>query len=331
MYQIVGEQSGKCLNIPLSSTSDGALLEILTCTGGANQLFRPATAPGGYTFTNVNSGKCLDAVNTTKGTRLAQSTCNGSLTQVFLPLSVIRSGYYTMNNAASTYCIDVESGITYENTVVHQWSCTGATNQSWQFGLIAGPCTPEGDATFCTRLGANCGQMKGSDNCGTIRAVRNCGPCPSIVQACGVTTPNVCGVIGKTNLAQGGTATASVAGAAGNAFDGDAMTKYYIVGTSTPWIAYQFAGAATKVVTSYSVTSGNDWTDRDPAAWQLQGSNDGMNWTTLDTQIGQYFGNRFQTNYFTFTNATAYSNYRLNVTANDGSPDFQLAEIQLFP
>ncbi len=145
-----------------------------------------------------------------------------------------------------------------------------------------------------------------------------------------MTTPNACGVIGKTNLAQGGTATASDPGPVNNVFDGNAATKWYFINSPRPWIAYQFGGVMRYVVTSYSVTSGDDWPDRDPAAWQLQGSNDGTTWTTLDTRTNEYFGNRAQTNYYAFTNAVAYASYRFTVTANAGSPDFQVAEIQLF-
>ncbi len=59
-------------------------------------------------------------------------------------------------------------------------------------------------------------------------------------------------------------------------------------------------------------------------------SNDGLTWTTVDTRTGQTFAARFQTNNYMFTNGTAYPRYRLNVTANSGGPDLQLAELQLF-
>ena len=71
---------------------------------------------------------------------------------------------------------------------------------------------------------------------------------------------------------------------------------------------------------------------RDPTSWRLEGTNDATlaTWTTLDTRTSEYFGNRAQTSYYAFTNAVAYGYYRFTVTANAGSPDFQVAEIQLF-
>jgi hypothetical protein len=81
-----------------------------------------------------------------------------------------------------------------------------------------------------------------------------------------------------------------------------------------------------KIVTSYSVTSGNDSPDRDPKNWTLHGSNDNINWTPLDNQNNQAFTSRKQTKTYSFSNLTTYKYYRLTVSANNGSADFQLAE-----
>ncbi|MBL8953029.1 MAG: hypothetical protein JNK82_19785 [Myxococcaceae bacterium] len=48
-------------------------------------------------------------------------------------------------------------------------ACTAA-------GQCMSTCTPETDAAFCTRLGAQCGSKSGADNCGTSRTVY-CGAC----------------------------------------------------------------------------------------------------------------------------------------------------------
>ena len=42
-------------------------------------------------------------------------------------------------------------------------------------------------------------------------------------------------------------------------------------------------------VVHYALTSANDSPERDPKDWQLQGSQNGSDWTTLDTQSGQDF------------------------------------------
>jgi fibronectin type 3 domain-containing protein/regulation of enolase protein 1 (concanavalin A-like superfamily) len=135
----------------------------------------------------------------------------------------------------------------------------------------------------------------------------------------------------------GGTATADSQNngngeGAAQAFDGNVNTKWYTTDSgSSAWLQYQYAGGATKVVTGYQITSANDVPQRDPDNWQFLGSNDGTTWTTLDTQSGQTFASRFQTNNYPISNTQAYQYYRLNVTANAGGTGYgvQLSELTL--
>jgi hypothetical protein len=65
-----------------------------------------------------------------------------------------------------------------------------------------GTCTPESDATFCTRLGKNCGTVSGTDNCGSARTVTSCGTCTSPATCGGAGTANVCGGAPSGDTAQ---------------------------------------------------------------------------------------------------------------------------------
>jgi hypothetical protein len=143
------------------------------------------------------------------------------------------------------------------------------------------------------------------------------------------------GVCPLPNLARGGTVTSSNPYVPPEdmtkAFDGQVATKWYAGnGVRTGWIAYDFAGATSHTVTSYAITSANDFPPRDPMNWQLDGSNDGTNWTLVDARMAQVFADRFQPNHYTCATSGAYQRYRLNVTANNGGTDLQLAELQLF-
>ena len=53
---------------------------------------------------------------------------------------------------------------------------------------------------------------------------------------------------------------------------------------------------------------------------------------TLDSRSGQFVGAaRFQTNSYSIANTTAFQQYRLRFTANNGdAARFQLAEVQMF-
>ncbi len=132
------------------------------------------------------------------------------------------------------------------------------------------------------------------------------------------------------NVATGGTPNDSRNNAAnaGNAFDGNSGSYWFYSGVMG-WLQYDLGH--TETVQRYTVISANDKIGRDPKDWQFQGSNDGVNWTTLDTQSGQAFANRFQLNSYTIASPGAYRWYRLNITSNNGDTGFtDLAEIGLF-
>ncbi|WP_223167178.1 GH92 family glycosyl hydrolase [Nonomuraea sp. SYSU D8015] len=111
-----------------------------------------------------------------------------------------------------------------------------------------------------------------------------------------------------------------------NLADGDANTKW-LVFTGTGWAQYGLSGPV--AVVHYALTSAGDAPERDPRDWQLQGSQDGQNWTTLDTRTGETFTSRLQRKEYRFSNATAYAHYRLNVTRVGSGSILQLAEWEL--
>lgn len=108
--------------------------------------------------------------------------------------------------------------------------------------------------------------------------------------------------------------------------DQDVNTKW-LAFERTAWIELQLSEPDT--VVKYAFTSANDYPGRDPRDWTLSGSNDGENWTTLDTRTNEVFEERFQTKIYEFDNETAYQYYRFDIAKNAGDGLTQLAEIQL--
>ncbi len=90
------------------------------------------------------------------------------------------------------------------------------------------------------------------------------------------------------------------------------------------WV--QYAMNRPTVVRRYALTSANDFPGRDPKNWTLQGSKDGAKWDVLDTRNEQNFAARGQKQEYNFPNNIAYSYYRLNVGANHGDVNTQLAD-----
>lgn len=114
---------------------------------------------------------------------------------------------------------------------------------------------------------------------------------------------------------------------AAKAFDGSSTTKW-MVSSTAGWLAANLGTA--RMITSYVLTSANDVPTRDPRDWQLQGSNDGTTWITVDTRTAQTFASRFERRVFTVYSPGNYNRYRLNITANNGEIRTQLAEFELY-
>jgi len=96
---------------------------------------------------------------------------------------------------------------------------------------------------------------------------------------------------------------------------------------NTAWVIYTLAEPM--LVTDYALTSANDAPDRDPKNFTIEGSNDGTDWVTLDTQNDQTFPARQTTYPYATDNTVAYSRYRLGVSANSGGTLTQLADWDL--
>lgn len=111
--------------------------------------------------------------------------------------------------------------------------------------------------------------------------------------------------------------------------DFDYKTKLYM-GSYTPQFWMQQELFAPAAVNSYMLSTGDDAPDRDPKSWTLSGSNNAVDWTTVDTRTGEMFSQRSTYRIFDFTNTTPYKYYRLAVTQNNGAGSFQLGEWRLF-
>jgi O-glycosyl hydrolase len=125
--ELVGGQSGKCLDVPGASTTNGTQLDIYTCNAGSNQEY--TLTPSG-TIT-VYGDKCLDAYQQgkTAGTVVDIYTCNGGSNQQW---QAHPDG--TITNTESGLCLDAKGQGTSNGTAVDLWTCNGGSNQQWALG-----------------------------------------------------------------------------------------------------------------------------------------------------------------------------------------------------
>ena len=82
-------------------------------------------------------------------------------------------------------------------------------------------------------------------------------------------------------------------------------------------------------INTYGITASKSEPTRDPAAWTLEGSNDGTTWTQLDSRTGEVFSQRYATQFYSVETGAPYSTYRLTVDATNGANQLQIGEIQL--
>lgn len=98
--------------------------------------------------------------------------------------------------------------------------------------------------------------------------------------------------------------------------------------TNPSWIQIKLPEEV--IVNAITVTSANDVPDRDPEDFNIQGSNNGNDWTTITSWSGQSWVNRFEKKMLSFINTNSYSYYRINTTKNKGNISMtQISEIEL--
>ena len=123
---IVGTASGRCVDVPGATSTNGTQVQLWDCHGGANQR---------WTYTanrqlTVNGNKCLDAngQGTSNGTTVVIWDCNGQANQQW---NLNSNGSIT--GVQSGLCLDASGAGTANGTRIQLWSCHGGTNQQWSF------------------------------------------------------------------------------------------------------------------------------------------------------------------------------------------------------
>ncbi|MFI8321720.1 PHB depolymerase family esterase [Streptomyces sp. NPDC085529] len=118
--------SGKCLDVPGLSQTNGVQTQIWDCTGRPNQTWTRTPA---RQLTVYGGAKCLDATGTAAGSAVAIWDCNGGTNQQW---NLNPDG--TVTSVRSGLCLDVSGASTANGARVGLWSCHGGGNQQWRLG-----------------------------------------------------------------------------------------------------------------------------------------------------------------------------------------------------
>ena len=108
----------------------------------------------------------------------------------------------------------------------------------------------------------------------------------------------------------------------------DNTDNWCSAGGPPDWLAIQLPNPAQ--VTSYSIFPRYDSVGNSPKTWTLEGSNDGTNWTTINTQTNYTNWTVGVKQTFSCSNSNYYSRHRINITASISASYIQIGELELF-
>jgi hypothetical protein len=138
----VNAKSGKCVDVPGGSGTDGTRLIQWGCWGGSNQSFnfRPLYPDGALgAVASAANGKCWDipSQNTSPGAPLTQWGCWGGSNQTFNLRKVGDTDYYQIVASHSRLCLQVEDGSTEDHARIVQGACADLSDYTEPLGVIA--------------------------------------------------------------------------------------------------------------------------------------------------------------------------------------------------
>ena len=122
--RILGSQSGRCIDVPNASHTNGTRVQLYDCNGQTNQAWTYTASKQLMVYGNM----CLDAAGSGNGAAIQIYSCNGQANQQW---NLNSNG--TITGVQSGRCLDVWS--TTNGAQVQLYSCNGQTNQ--QFRLVS--------------------------------------------------------------------------------------------------------------------------------------------------------------------------------------------------
>ncbi|WP_433583395.1 discoidin domain-containing protein [Paenibacillus amylolyticus] len=98
---------------------------------------------------------------------------------------------------------------------------------------------------------------------------------------------------------------------------------------TTGWISYQFTKQI--YIGKYAIYPQQGALTRAPKNWTFEGSNDGVNWVVLDTQVNQSDWVNSTKKEFIVSSPKIFTTYRLNISSNNGDSQYlSVGEFEMF-
>ncbi len=124
---LVGQASGRCVDVPGFSTTPGTALDLWDCNGGGNQTWNLTADQQLTIYGNLCMQAGTDGTTAGAGDRVVVADCTGAAVQRW---NTNADGTVTPA-AAPTLCLAAAGAGTGNGTAVDLWYCNGAPNQVW--------------------------------------------------------------------------------------------------------------------------------------------------------------------------------------------------------
>ena len=123
-FNLVGSGSGRCVDVPNSTTANGTRVQLWDCHSGSNQRWTYTAGRQLMVFGN----RCLDAngAGTGNGTAIIIWDCHGGTNQQW---NLNSNG--TISGVQSGRCLDASGNGTANGTQLQLWDCHSGSNQIW--------------------------------------------------------------------------------------------------------------------------------------------------------------------------------------------------------
>ncbi|WP_155372792.1 RICIN domain-containing protein [Catellatospora vulcania] len=164
-YQLVVTKSGKCIDVPGASTTNGALLQQWGCTANSPwQQFRLTAVGSNYQLVNVSSGKCVDIPgwSTASGVQLQQYGCVSSQANQQWRLVASGTNTYQIISVHSGLCVSLKDASTANGAQIIQETCTANSNKQWAFTGVGGRTWSNAPDGFASTGGGTTGGAAGA-------------------------------------------------------------------------------------------------------------------------------------------------------------------------
>ncbi|GAA1755164.1 non-reducing end alpha-L-arabinofuranosidase family hydrolase [Luedemannella helvata] len=145
--RIQGSQSGRCIDVPNSTTTNGTRVQLYDCNNQPNQAWTYTSSKQLKIFSNT----CLDAAGTGDGAAVQIYSCNGQTNQQW---NLNSNG--TITSVQTGKCLDVWS--TSNGAQVQMYACNGQSNQQFRHygsgGTTSAPATTAASTTAASTTGS---------------------------------------------------------------------------------------------------------------------------------------------------------------------------------